>query len=118
MSLAFEKLKNKIEVAKATIAHQTKVIADRDAKIASLNAKPPLSLTDVKDEDYDALTKGLDEVFAVTPVLSDETLPPVSDAPEKSFVKADTTPPLVYDATPISAPTAVDFPGNEHPIKE
>lgn len=68
-SLEFERLKNKVAVAAATIAHQNAVIADLEAKLAA-SAPAPTPVPDVTDADYVALGKVLDDVFAVTPALA------------------------------------------------
>jgi hypothetical protein len=72
-NVEFDKLKNKVAVAAATIAHQNTVIADLNAKLAAVPAPVPAPV-EVTDADYIALGKTLDDVFAATPLLA-----PVAD---------------------------------------
>jgi hypothetical protein len=65
MSAEFEKLKNKIEVAKAVIKHQGTVIAELKTALAAVPA--PSLVTDV---DYAELAKGLDDAFDASEVLT------------------------------------------------
>lgn len=119
-SLEFEKLKNKINVAKATIVHQTLEITKKDAKIADLQAEikglrlaePAVS---VGDADYAELSKGLDEVFAETPCLR-----PIEEPVADATAFAPATTPAEPAPTPVAAtiPTDVSYPGTDHPRNE
>jgi hypothetical protein len=117
MSLEFKRLQNKISVAKATIIHQTGLIAQRDARITELLAKidsmAAAAPSDITDADLAEEVKGLDELFAVTPVLKPVEVPAPAPAPVEPVVVAPTPRP---DADTIPATLAID--GLAHPSRQ
>lgn len=129
-SIEFEKLKNKIEVAKATIVHQNALIAEKNgqldqlqAEVNGLRAASPAA----GEADYAELSKGLDEVFAVTDSLRPAATEPTALAVDAAaFAPAATTPgspsgdAKLAEPAPatVSAPTDVSYPGSDHPRNE
>jgi hypothetical protein len=104
MSQEFEKLKNKVAVAAATISHQNTVIADLTAKLAAVPAPAPV--VEVTDADYAALGKVLDDVFAATPSLA-----PIADVVAGTDTPAST--PTTGEPVSVDSTLAVD--GLAHP---
>jgi ribosomal protein S3 len=89
MSLEFDKLKNRVAVAVATITHQNTLIGEKDAKITELHAQIGSLLAaspaapEIKEEDYAALTAQIET--AVLPLevtgaaLAEPTILPQAD---------------------------------------
>jgi hypothetical protein len=106
-SVEFDKLKNKVAVAAATIAHQNTVIADLNARLAAATA-PVVTPVEVSDADYAALGKVLEDVFANTPLLA-----PIADTIAAPTAQVD----AAIAGLPAVAPasTLVDVGGLVHP---